>query len=600
MSYAKRTRTCGELRKEHAGETVTLNGWVDTIRDHGGVLFINLRDRYGKVQLVIDPEGDKDLYETARKAHYEDVVSATGEVRERDAVAINPDMPTGEIEVAVVSYDVLNAAKPLPFMVTGDEPVDEALGFKHRYLEMRRDKIKENIILRHKVVYFIRKFLIEKEGFVEVETPLLTCSTPEGARDFLVPSRHYPGTFYALPQSPQQYKELLMVGGIDKYFQIPRCLRDEDPRADRQVEHTQLDLEMSFVDRDDVLGVLERLLVTMVDELELKPLMQVPIPRFTFHEVMERWGSDKPDLRFGLELSDITDVFADTELKFIKGALDAGGVVKGLRVPGQAAYTRKQIGELEEVAKTYGAGGLLWFAWGPDEFRSSIKKFLSEDDIAKLKEASGAEDGDLLLAVAGGWEKTCNSIGQVRAKLGKDLGLIDDSKLGFAFVVDFPLFSWDEEGKRLDPVHHMFTRPLDEDAHLLDTEPLKVRSTQYDLIANGYELCSGSIRIHERELQTKIMKMIGLGDEEIEKKFGHLLSAFDYGAPPHGGVAPGIERILMVLAGTDAIRDVVAFPKTTTGRDLLMNAPSPVDEEQLAELGLALLKKPDEEKATGE
>ena len=594
-----KTRNCGELRAEDAGQSVTLAGWVNRRRDHGGVVFVDLRDRSGMVQVVANPDIDPESHEAAQAVGQEYVLQIEGTVRPRPEGLVNPDLPTGEVEVVADKLRILNAAKTPPFYIYDDQPVDEGLRLQYRYLDLRRKRMQRNIVLRHDVVKGIRDFLDDR-GFVEVETPILFKSTPEGARDYLVPSRLYPGHFYALPQSPQQLKQLLMVAGYEKYFQIARCFRDEDQRGDRQPEFTQLDLEMSFVDREDVMAVTEALMIKLMDVCTDCELDTEPFPRFSYAEAMARFGTDRPDIRFGMELTDVSELVADSGFRIFSGTVGGGGKVKGVRAPGGASYSRRQIDELTELAQEEGAKGLAWLAleedqpgppWSPDEIRSSFAKFLTEEEVAGIIERLEAEPGDLLLFVADERKVANQVLGALRLELADWLGLREhgDRTMAFCWVVDFPLFEWDEEGERWDPSHHLFTAPMPEDVALLDSDPGAARGQQYDLVLNGEEVAGGSIRIHQREVQEKIFDLIGLDITEAKERFGHMLEAFEFGTPPHGGIASGIDRLVMVFAGEPNIREVIAFPKTQQAKDLMAGAPSPVEEEQLEELHLRVV-----------
>jgi len=593
-----KSHSCGELNKKHVGAKVTLAGWVDRRRDHGGLIFIDLRDREGIVQVVFNPEVSKLCHEVASEMRSEYVVRVSGEVAPRPPGTENPKLPTGDIEVIAYNTDILNPSKTPPFYISEDNEVEESLRLKYRYLDLRRTRMKQNLLLRYRVVKFIRDFL-DAKGFIEVETPILIKSTPEGARDYLVPSRLHPGKFYALPQSPQQLKQLLMVAGVEKYFQIARCFRDEDTRADRQPEFTQLDLEMSFIEEEDILNLLEELFTSMVEII--KPEMRVikPFPRLTYTDAMEYYGTDKPDLRFGLEIRDLSDIAAQSNFSIFRSAIAEGGKVKGICAPGCSSYTRHQLDELNKLVRNLGAEGLVTMPLGAsggsindltlEMTRSVATKFLTLDQIKQMAKRLGANRGDLLLIIAGKKSKLVDmALGELRREMGHRLKLADPNVLAFAFITDFPLLGRNEETGQWEAMHHPFTAPRDEDVSLLDVTPEKVRGKHYDIVCNGCEIAGGSIRIHTSELQRKIFKLLGYNDDEIEERFGHLLEAFDYGAPPHGGIAPGIDRIVMLLAGEETIREVIPFPKSQTASDLTFNAPSPVTEQQLAELHLRL------------
>jgi aspartyl-tRNA synthetase len=584
-----RSHTCGELRAEHIGQEVLLAGWVHRRRDHGPLIFIDLRDRYGITQVVFDSADSPVAHVVASDARVEYVLQVRGRVVQRPEEAYNPDIATGMIEVHATEATVLNPAKTPPLYINKEGGEEETLRLKYRYLDLRRERMQRNIMLRHRIVKFIRDFL-DREGFVEVETPILIKSTPEGARDYLVPSRLHPGKFYALPQSPQQLKQLLMVAGFDRYFQIARCFRDEDQRADRQPEFTQLDMEMSFVDQDDVLDVIERLFTALCREIVPHKRLVTPFPRLTYAEAMARFGSDKPDLRYGLELVDVSDVVAASQFGVFRAALDTGGQVKGLRIPGAGSYSRKQIDEVVELAKQAGARGLLWAVVPGEggEVRSSFGRQVSPDEMAAIIRRMEGAPGNLLLIVADTPKIVAQTLDRLRREFGARLNLADPNVLAWAWVIDFPLVEWNEEEQRWDAVHHPFTAPKDEDLHLMDTDPGRVRAKAYDLILNGYEAGGGSIRIHRRDVQQRLFDLLGIDRETAMRQFGHMLEAFEYGAPPHGGIAPGIDRICMILADEVTIREVMAFPKTQQAVDLMTNAPSPVDERQLRELHIAL------------
>ena len=584
-----KTHTCGELGISHTGEKVTVAGWVHRRRDHGGVTFIDLRDRFGIVQIVTNPETSPEAHVAMVEVRVEWVIQVEGVVRKRPEGMENPHMPTGEIEIEVQKMHVLNQAKTPPFMINKEEEVDEATRLHYRYLDLRRDRMRDNLVMRHRVVKFVRDYL-DQRGFIEVETPILFKTTPEGARDYLVPSRVHPGESYALPQSPQQLKQMLMVGGIERYFQIARCFRDEDQRGDRQPEFTQLDLEMSFVYRDDVMALAEDLFTKMAAKIvPQKQLLSSPFPRLTYREAMERFGKDNPDLRYGLELKNITDLAAGSGFQVFEATTANGGHVRGLNAKGLGHYSRKQIDELIEYVKSFGAKGLAYLAITPEgEQRSSFAKFLPEEILKKLLERLEAQAGDLLLFVADKPAIVFEALGRLRVYLAEQLGLADPNTLAFCWVIDFPLVNWSEEEQRWDPSHHLFTSPMPEDIQLLDTDPGKARGQQYDLVLNNYEVGGGSIRIHDRKLQEKIFKLIGLDPEVARERFGHMLEAFEYGTPPHGGIAPGIDRICMILAGEPNIREVIAFPKNQAARDLMADAPSPAEVKQLKELHIKL------------
>ena len=612
-----RTHTAGELRAANVGEQVRLAGWVNRRRDHGGLIFIDLRDRWGITQVTFDPEGTlQDVFAAAEGLRPEWTVSVEGTVARRPEGNENPELPTGDIEVEVTGLQVLSTSETPPFEIggsyAGERPVDELLRLKYRYLDLRRRRMQQNIVFRHKVVKRMRDYL-DTRGFIEIETPLLTASTPEGARDYLVPSRLHPGQFYALPQSPQQFKQLLMVAGFERYFQIARALRDEDQRGDRQPEHTQLDVEMSFTTQDEVLDLIEGLYVEIVEDLAGKKLAAKPFPRLTYAEALERFGTDKPDTRFGLELSDVSDIARESGFKVFSGAVaKPGGSVRGIAVSGLGDLSRREVDELTAVAATGGARGLAYLkieggdggsgdggsgdgGSGDDlSYGGPIAKFFGEDELEALREKLSAEPGDYMFFVAGRDPVVFESLNRLRLHLRDRLGLADPGSLAFCWVTDFPLFEWNEDEQRIEPMHHMFTMPREEDLPLLDggpSEALRVTGQLYDLVANGTELASGSIRIHLPELQQKVFSIIGISPEEAERRFGAILQAFRYGAPPHGGIAPGVDRLIMVLQDEPNIREVMAFPKTQAARDEMMDAPGPVTEDQLKELHIALRRR---------
>ncbi len=586
-SATERRPSCGSIRADNAGAPVILQGWVNRRRDLGGLIFIDLRDRYGITQIVFNPETAPEAHQIASDVRNEFVLRIHGTVRLRPDGTVNTKLPTGEIEVEAHEVDVLNRSKTPPFYVNEDGEVDEAVRLEHRYVDLRRQAMQRNIILRHRLVKYIRDFLDER-SFLEIETPLLIKSTPEGARDFLVPSSGFPGSFYALPQSPQQLKQLLMIAGFDRYFQIARCFRDEAQRADRQPEFTQLDLEMSFVDQEDVMSLIERLYTNVVERFGQHRIQEQPFPRLTYAEAMSRYGTDRPDLRFGLELQDVGDTLQATEFKAFKGVLDAGGEVKALVVPGCGAYTRREIDKITEMAKRAGAKGLATIAVEAEGVRSPIAKFLSEDEIAALTSGIGAAQGDLVLLVADQPSVVAKALSALREEFGLRLELTDPNVIAFCWVYEFPLLEWDEEGNRWDATHNPFSGYFAEDETLLDSDPGNVRAKQYDLVGNGHELGGGSIRIHHRAMQERVFELMGHTREAQAERFGALLDALEYGAPPHGGIAMGIDRLVMLLANEENIRQVIAFPKSQRGIDLMFDAPAAVDSEQLDELGLQL------------
>ncbi|MEZ4511890.1 MAG: aspartate--tRNA ligase [Chloroflexota bacterium] len=587
-----KTHNCGELRAEHAGQTVTLAGWVNRRRDMGGVIFIDLRDRDGKTQVVIDSGRTADGFAKAEQIRSEYVVQVTGVVGKRPLGQENPNLETGDIEILAENVTVLNPAKTPPFMIDRDENVEESLRLKYRYLDLRRERLQRNLIIRHKAIKFIRDFL-DKRGFLEIETPILFKSTPEGARDYLVPSRVHPGQFYALPQSPQQLKQLLMVAGYERYFQIARCFRDEDLRADRQPEFTQLDMEMSFVERDDILDLLEELMIGMVKTASLVPLAYEQFPRMSYAEATERYGTDRPDVRYGLLLTRLDDIVANSAFHVFAENVAAGKPVKAICVPGCGSYSRKQLNELEDLARGAGAQGLAWLAIHPEteEIRGPIAKFFTVEQLIAITERMEAKPGDLILISSDKKAVVHEVLHALRTEMGRRLGYTDKKQLAFLWVVDFPLFEEEMEEGHYAPSHHMFTSPKREHIPLLDTDPGQVLSEQYDLVCNGFEVAGGSIRIHERPLQRKIMELIGFSFEEAKAQFGHMLEAFEYGAPPHGGIAPGIDRLVALMAGEPNIREVMAFPKTAQATDLMADAPSEVAQRQLDDLNLAIAIK---------
>jgi aspartyl-tRNA synthetase len=590
MLFEQRTNTCGELRAADIGKSVVLNGWVHRKRDHGGITFINIRDRYGVTQVVVDADSPRELLDIAADLKMEYCLSIRGTVRPRPDTMVNPSMPTGEIEVKAERIQILSRCAPLPFMIDESTDAKEDMRLTYRYLDLRSFSMQKKIRLRHEAAFAVREYLVGK-GFYEIETPTFIRSTPEGARDYLVPSRLYPGKFYALPQSPQLYKQILMVSGFDKYFQLARCYRDEDSRGDRQPEFTQIDIEMSFVTREDVLTLVEGLMGHV-----FKKTLGVQLPaqfvRIPYDEALDRFGTDKPDLRFGMELQDFAP-FVDEHCSFqaFHEVVTKGGTVKALVVPGKADYSRKQIEELEAKAKVYKAHGLAWMKVSPaGVLEGGASKFFS--DHARIIQDLGAKPGDLILLVADEKKKiACTALGAVRTQLGKDLGLCDPAVFAFAWIVDFPLFEYNEEEQRWEAAHHMFTMPQAQYHDSLEADPGAVKGDLYDLVLNGYEIASGSIRIHDPELQKRIFRIVGMTDEEAQRKFGFLLEAFKYGPPPHGGIAPGFDRLVMLMAGETSIKEVIAFPKNSFAVSPMDQCPNEVDERQLKELHIKIEKE---------
>ena len=592
-----KSNSCGELRAKHEGQKVTLAGWVHRRRDHGSLIFIDLRDREGLTQVVFNPETSQETHTRANDLRNEFVIQISGEVTKRPKGTENKKLLTGEIEVLANKITILNSSRTPPFYINEEVDVDEALLLRYRYLHLRRLGMRDNMILRHRVIKFMRDFL-DARGFVEIETPILIKSTPEGARDYLVPSRIHAGKFYALPQSPQQLKQLLMVSGFEKYYQIARCFRDEDLRADRQPEFTQLDIEMSFVSEEDVLELVEDLFTSLVETIMPNLRLLKPFPRLSYTEVMSKYGTDKPDIRFGMELRDLSNIVVSSEFIVFKSAIQGGGVVKGICLPGCANYTHKQIEELTELAKSCGTKGLISLALTgeqtdinsltADRVKSVATKYLPLDQIKEIARIFNAKPGDLILVVAGEARVVNKVLDELRREMGNRLNLCDPNLMAFVFITGFPLFDWNDETKIWDSMHHPFTAPVDQDLPLLDTDPGKVQSRHYDMVCNGYELSSGSIRIHNRNLQEKIFAMLGYSKEEIQDRFGNFLEALEYGAPPHGGIAPGIDRLIMLLTGSKTIRDVIAFPKNQAAVDLMTDAPSCISDQQLKELHLEL------------
>ena len=583
MQGLKRTHNCGVLRKEQVGSEVVLCGWVSRRRDHGGLIFVDMRDRSGLVQIVFDeavmPAG---TFHEAESLRSEFVLSIRGAVRARSEDTVNPHMKTGEVEIVVSELHILNKAKTPPFYIQDSIDVDEMIRLRYRYLDLRRPEMQANMILRHRVTKLMRDFF-DRNGFLEIETPMLCKSTPEGARDFLVPSRLNAGEFYALPQSPQIFKQLLMVSGFEKYFQIVRCFRDEDLRADRQPEFTQLDIEMSFMDQDSILSLMEE----MVKELFEKSIganIEIPIPRMSWDEAMERFGSDKPDLRFGMELQDITDYVGGSEFKVFNAVLEMGGRVKVINVEGYANIPRRELDGLVSYVQGYGAKGLAWIQYTEEGVKSPFKKFYSDETFERIKNAVGAKTGDLLLVVADQPAVVAQALGELRLEMGRRRNLIDPDALSFLWVVDFPMFEYSAEEKRYKAMHHPFTAPRDEDIPLLQTDPGRVKANAYDMVLNGVEIGGGSLRIYRSDLQEQVFETLGLSPEEAREKFGFMMNAFEYGTPPHGGLAFGLDRLVMLMAKRRSIRDVIPFPKTQSASDVMCEAPSPVEEKQLREL----------------
>ncbi len=586
MQGLKRTDYCGQLGRSSVGRVVILMGWVQRRRDHGGLIFIDLRDRSGLVQVVFSPAVDQDAFTKAEAVRNEYVLAVVGEVRPRPAGTVNEKIGTGEIEVYASRLVILNPAKTPPFYIEEDVDVEETVRLRYRYLDLRRPDMQRVLILRHRTAKTMRDFL-DRNGFLEIETPMLTKSSPEGARDYLVPSRVHPGEFFALPQSPQIFKQILMVAGMERYFQIVRCFRDEDLRADRQPEFTQLDIEMSFVETEDILGLMEEMMAEIF-ETTLGVAITTSIPRLVYAEAMARYGSDKPDLRFGLEIADVSDLVRDCEFKVFAGALPAGGVIRGIKAPGCAGYSRKDMDDLTKMAAEFGAKGLAWLALTAEGVKSPIAKFFTPEQIRSLQERLQADPGDLLLFVADQPAIAANVLGHLRLEFGRRLGLIDPAEFNFCWIVDFPLLEYDETEKRYVAIHHPFTSPKDEDLEFLETDPARVRAKAYDLVLNGIELGGGSIRIYRRDIQEKMFSLLGLSKEEALDKFGYLLEAFEFGTPPHGGIAFGLDRMLMLMTGRETIRDVIAFPKTQSASDLMSKAPSTVSPRQLKELHIKL------------
>ncbi|HPI37238.1 MAG TPA: aspartate--tRNA ligase [Ignavibacteriaceae bacterium] len=587
MQFNTRTHTCGELREQNIGEKVVLNGWVDARRDLGGVIFIEMRDRYGITQVVFEPGYNPDAHQLGKDLRSEYVISVEGTVRKRPEGTENSSLPTGYVDVMVDKLVILNESKTPPFQIADNIDVNEDLRLKYRYLDLRRKSVQKNLLLRHKMYQLVRRYF-DENNFVEIETPVLMKSTPEGARDFLVPSRIHKGRFYALPQSPQQYKQILMVSGFDRYFQIVKCFRDEDLRADRQPEFTQIDLEMSFVDQENVFEMMEGLMKVLFKEIWNKEL-QLPLPKLSFEEAMTRYGSDKPDTRFELEMKTLNPIFTNTQFKVFSDQIKNNGIVTGLLAPGCGNYTRNQLDVLTDFIKKLGAGGLIWIRVKEDGLESPTMKFFSTEEQKALIDTLNAKPGDLIFILTGTKWKTLSLMGSLRLEMAKRLELIKtDAEPKLLWVTDFPLFEWDEETKRFYAMHHPFTSPRIEDVQLMETDLASVKARAYDLVLNGNEIAGGSIRIHNAELQSKMFKALGISEEEAEHKFGFLMKAFQYGAPPHGGIAFGFDRLAMLFCGENSIREVIAFPKTASGISLMDEAPSTVGEEQLKELHIKI------------
>ncbi|HHY62865.1 MAG TPA: aspartate--tRNA ligase [Bacillota bacterium] len=597
MSYVLRTHTCGELAAGNVGETVALCGWVQSVRDHGGLIFVDLRDRYGRTQVVVSPDLSEDILERARSIHRESAIRVEGIVSERPEGTKNPSISTGDVEVMASNIEIIGDAAPvLPMEVSDENLANEEVRLRYRYIDLRRPSLQANMMARHRAAMAVRNYL-SAQGFLEIQTPLLVRSTPEGARDFVVPSRNFPGKFYALPQSPQLYKQLLMIAGFDRYFQIAPCFRDEDQRADRQLVHSQIDIEMSFCDEEDVFSVVEGI-ISAAFKGAIGADVKGPFLRMTYDEAMERFGSDKPDMRFGMELVDLTDLVADSEFGIFKSVCATGGRVRGISAPGCAGFSRKQIDDLTELARIYRAKGLITLKVEGGEIQGSVAKHISSDTLGEIASRLGSADGDLILIIADTPEVSATALGHLRRYLGKELGLIPKGDYKLLWVTDFPLFEWNPDDGRWDPMHHIFTMPREGDLELLESDPASVKGRQYDLVLNGTELGSGSIRINDPAIQKRVMNVIGVTPEEAEEKFGFLLRAYQYGGPIHGGFAIGFDRLLAVMLGLESLRDVIAFPQNAAGVSLVDDCPNEIDPKQWKELHLKLedcAGKPDAE-----
>lgn len=583
-----RTHTCNDITAKYIGETITLCGWVHHRRDHGGLIFIDLRDRYGVTQIVSDPTVSAKIHELADQVRPEYVLKITGTVRHRPEGMTNPKLTTGEVEVLITEFEILNKSKTPPFEIDQEKEINEELRLKYRYLDIRRDRMKNNLIMRHKVVKMIRDYM-DAQDFIEVETPILIKGTPEGSREYLVPSRLYPGKFFVLPQSPQQLKQLLMVAGMDRYFQIARCFRDEDQRGDRQPEFTQLDVEMSFIQEEDIMQITEKLLIQLVEKLvPHKKILAKPFPRLTWQEAMDKYGSDKPDLRFSMEIVDVGEEVKNCGFQVFTNALKNGGIVRALKVEGGNKFTRKEIDEFTETAKIYGAKGLAYIQMAEEGPKSPFAKFLSEEEMAALIKKTGAKTGDIIFFGADSFKTVCEALGHVRLACAAAMKLLDPNHFAFCWVYDFPLFEYSEEDQKLNSAHHPFTSPKLEDIELLETAPEKTRAKAYDIVLNGSEIGGGSIRIHDPHLQSKIFDLLKISKEDAQARFGHLLHAFEFGAPPHGGIAWGIDRLVMIFQDEPNIREVMAFPKDQKAKDLMLNAPSEMPAQQVAEMHIRI------------